>query len=70
MSFMDLPLILISALVGNQAFSRLLEERSRPSRRRLSPLPFDRYVLVPIKQMLINLIGAGVTLVIAAELSD
>ncbi len=52
--FMDLPLILIGgALSGNQDFSRLLEERVKTFLE-ASEVPITlRYVLVPIKQMLI-----------------
>ena len=68
--FMDLPLILIGgALSGNQAFSRLLEERVKTFLE-ASEVPHYPQVRSCAHQADANLIGAGVTWLAAAELSD
>ena len=68
--FMDLPLILIGgALSGNQDFSRLLEERVKTFLE-VSEVPHHPQVRSCAHQADANLIGAGVTWLAAAELSE
>ena len=68
--FMDLPLILIGgALSGNQDFSRLLEERVKTFLE-VSEVPHHPQVRSCAHQADANLIGAGVTWLAAAQLSE